>query len=515
VSAAAGRHRSTPGPLLTLPVAPDGEEKRLYVWRSLPLLTICVTTGFTFAAISQAGFMSVTGYWEFLPFVLLTVGAFGLSMPLSFLGPGFDYKAHEDKVAAWRPRQMPSVDIFLPVCGEPPELLANTWHYVAGLVRAYPGPATAWVLDDGADPRARALASEAGLRYVVRLDRGKDKKSGNLRSAFSWTSGEFFVVLDADFAPRPDFLAETLPYFDDSRVAIVQTPQFFRTSAAQTWVERAAGAVQEVFYRAIQTSRNRLGASICVGTCAVYRRASLEDQGGTTLIAYAEDVHTGLDVRREGWDLQYVPVVLTAGTCPSTLDAFARQQYRWCTGSTSTVLTSRLWSVPMTHRARMTYVSGFCYYASTAAAVFAVPLIPIALLAFHPAFIKPLNSVPILIAMFAGLGLFPLWHYSDYRLRDVLPLSVARGWAHALAIWDYLRGRTMAWQPTGSGVSTVRRMWWGIRIWNGGACAVWLGLLAWRVTQYGAAPFAVVGVMGLINAAVTLRLLFPGREVQG
>ena len=33
---------------------------------------------------------------------------------------------------------------------------------------------------------------------------------------------------------------------DDPATAIVQTPQFFRESAAQTWIENAAGAIQEV-----------------------------------------------------------------------------------------------------------------------------------------------------------------------------------------------------------------------------------------------------------------------------
>ena len=129
------------------------------------------------------------------------------------------------------------------------------------------------------------------------------KKSGNLRYGFANTSNEFIVILDADFVPRADFLAETLPYMDDPNVAIVQTPQFFRTDPRQTWVERAAGAVQEVFYRNIQVSRDRLGASICVGSSALYRRAALEPEGGTTLIAYAEDVHTGLDARRNGSQL--------------------------------------------------------------------------------------------------------------------------------------------------------------------------------------------------------------------
>ena len=84
-----------------------------------------------------------------------------------------------------------------------------------------------------------------------------------------------------------------------------------------------------MFYRSIQVSRDRFDAAICVGTSAVYRRAALQPEGGPTLIPYAEDVHTGLDVRKAGWSMVYLPIVLSTGICPNNFDAFVRQQYRW------------------------------------------------------------------------------------------------------------------------------------------------------------------------------------------
>ena len=353
-------------------------------------------------------------------------------------------------------------------------------------------------MDDGADPAAEELARELGLEYCVRPDRGYYKKSGNLRYGYASTASEFIVILDADFVPRADFLSETLPYMDDSKMAIVQTPQFFRSDPRQTWVERAAGAVQEVFYRSIQVSRDRLEASICVGSCALYRRAALAAEGGTTLIAFAEDVHTGLDARRNGWRLAYVPLALSSGMCPNNLAAFVRQQYRWCLGSASTVLTSKMWSVPMTLRARLTYISGFFYYLQTALAVFAVPLIPICLLTFRPRVITVENARLILVALAASLVLIPLWNQGRYLATEVVPLSTARGWAHALAIWDYLRGRTMAWQPSGAGVGSVRRFQVGIVTWNGLTAGSWLGLAMWRTIEYHRTWYAIVRLLGLI-----------------
>ena len=108
-----------------------------------------------------------------------------------------------------------------------------------------------------------------------------------------------------------------MPYLDDPAIGIVQTPQFFRASPRQTWVERAANPTLEVFYRAVQVSRDRFGSALCVGWNAVYRRAALEPSGGFTEIPYAEDSHTGLDARRHGYELAYVPVPLAAGICPA------------------------------------------------------------------------------------------------------------------------------------------------------------------------------------------------------
>jgi cellulose synthase (UDP-forming) len=412
----------------------------------------------------------------------------------------------------WNPSRYPDVDIYLPVCGEDPVILHNTWTAVSELIRAYPGRAIAYVLDDAADQTAWRMAVQMGLRYIVRPDRGCYRKAGNLRHAFGQTNGEFFLILDADFTPRADLFAELLPYFDDPDIAIVQSPQYFRTTPGQTWVERAGSAIQEVFYRSIQTSRDRYGASICVGTCAIYRRSALEPRGGPHLIEYAEDVHTGLDVHKDGKRLVYVPVNLAAGTSPDNVHAFVHQQVRWCTGNIFTVILGRLWTVRMSPLARLSHISGFFYYVASALAVFSIPAFPVVLLLFAPQTIRLSNLLLFGPSLWTGLVMYPNWHLSDYRLRDVLPLTIIRGWAHVLAIWDYVRGRTLRWQPSGARVNRVRRLWWSLIIWNGSIAAVWLGMTAYRMEQTRSPQFLVTAVTGAVNATVTGRAIYAMSE---
>jgi cellulose synthase (UDP-forming) len=489
---------------------PDDREKYAYIRRNLPYLTVTLVVSAACLTYSQLRFeLHDPMTWPFCAFTATYVIYQVISLPVNFTGRGFDLAAHQARVRAWHPARYPGVDIYLPVCGEPAGMLANTWHAVSELIAGYPGLAQAFVLDDGPCDEARALAQSFGFGYIRRPGLREYKKSGNLRYAFARTTGEYLVILDADFAPRADFLAETLPYLDDPAVAIVQTPQYFRESPAQTWIENAAGAIQEVFYRSIQVARDRFDAAICVGTSAVYRRAALEPQGGPTLIPYAEDVHTGLDVRRAGWTMVYVPVVLSTGICPGSLDAFVRQQYRWCTGNAGIVFSRRLWSTPMSLPARLTYVSGFFYYAYTGLLTFFGPILPVVMLAFLPGQVRLRNFIILAPAMLAGLVLYPLWHQSTYG-PAVWPLGIARGWAHVFAIWDSAWGRTMSWHPTRTPGSALPRFRVWVTAWSGGTALLWAALAVWRTVSWGSAQFAVLVFFGLLNLAVVGRVIFPG-----
>jgi cellulose synthase (UDP-forming) len=509
-----GRHRSRGH---VLPDPPGDAEKYSYAWRSLPFLATALFISAVCLIVTQAWFEIRNA--PILPFLVAVFAAYtaiyllyqAVSLPVNFAGRSFDLARHREFVAAWRPGSYPQIDIFLPICGEPIELLHNTWIGVFELVQAYQGDAYVFVLDDGPSDEAAELAPSFGFTYVRRPNLREHKKAGNLNHAFRRTRGDHVVIFDADFRPRPDFLTETLPYLDDPRVGVVQTPQFFRVSPMQTWVERAASATLEVFYRAVQVSRDRFGSALCVGSNAVYRRTALEPSGGFTEIPYAEDSHTGLDVRYHGYGLRYVPVALAAGICPGTLDAFMRQQYRWCCGATSLIWTRHMWRVKMPLLSRLPYLAGWLWNLTTGLRTLIIPLIPITLLAFVPGEIRLRNALPLLPAVITGTVLYPLWHNAPYSPR-IWPLSVAVGWAQILAIWDYSRGKVMSWQPTRGPGDATRRFWLGVTLWNGTLALAWLGLAAWRIEQTGSPRFAVVAAFGVVNALIVARLVFPGKN---
>jgi cellulose synthase (UDP-forming) len=513
-----GRRSGPPVPD-RLPEPPNDTETKLYDGRNRQLLMRVSVASFTVLTISQARFViTEKPLLIFAPFFLFTVAYYVISLWVNMGTKDFDMAAHDRLVDEWRPSSHPSLDVFLPICREPLDVLSNTWTAAQRLMIEYPGRCQVYVLDDGADPDAARLAIDMGFRYLTRPTdgpnpRGYFKKAGNLRYGFSNSDGEFILILDADFTPRADLPMHLLPYMDaDPRLGIVQSPQFFRTHRGQTMMERGAGAVQELFYRLVQVSRDQRNGAICVGSCAIYRREALEANGGSTLIGHSEDVHTGFDLRRQGWRLRYVPVPLAAGLCPETADAFFVQQYRWCMGSMDLLRHPKFWQHKLKLRTRCCYFSGFCYYVHTAVFTVVTPLIPLTMLLFLPDRVRLVNYIFIAPSLIYNILIFPLWHRCRFG-PEAYMAKLLYGWAHLFAIWDLLRRRPMGWKPTGGKVAGKRnrRLWIGVWAWSGGTCAAWMVVAALRTATSGI-QFAPMFLLGALNAWIVVLALMARNE---
>src|SRR6266699_5858218 len=161
--------------------------------------------------------------------------------------------------------------------------------------------------------------------------------------------------------------------------------------------------------------------------------------------------------------------------------------------------------------ARLTYISGFFYYAYTGLLTFFGPVIPIVMLAFLPGQIQLRNFAVLLPAMFTGFVLYPLWHRCRYG-PSVWPLGIARGWAHIFAVWDGARGKTMGWHPSRTPGSALRRFRIWVTAWSGGMALICAALAIWRTVTLNSSQFAVLLAVALVNLAVVSRVIFPGRR---
>jgi cellulose synthase (UDP-forming) len=495
-----------------LPSPPTDQERDSYFKRYIAILTGCGTVGMA-GVVWATVHLSLTheGLRPYLLLVAIATLFFAVSLWLTAFTRDEDAETHRGKVDCWSPSSYPAVDVWLPVCGEPLTLLANTWRYVQTIEWA--GELEVYISDDGADPAVERLAGQMGFHYLSRPDRGYMSKAGNLRYLYEHSAGDFAVIFDADFCPRPDFLAELMPYFDEARVGIVQSPQYFRVLPEQHWLERGAGAVQELFYRAIQVARQQRGDAICVGTNAIYRRAALDENGGTTLIQHSEDVHTGFDLRCLGWRLRYVPVVLATGICPDDLHGFMRQQYRWCMGSVSLVGSRKFWRAQMPIGARASYLTGLGYYLLTAINAVLYPVLPLVLMVRLPEMVKLHNYIYLLPALCWTYVGFPAWHRCRWGV-EAWTVQLLYGWAHLFAIADILRRKPMGWTPTGAARDVDKRarpFRAALICWSATAALGWVALSAYRVSEHADA-FLPMAVLGCLYLLVVGRIFAPAKR---
>lgn len=500
-----------------LPVPPDRKEKYLYFGKN-------PRWAFTLLLIASAGILYGFGHvavrcWAIAPLAWLLMALMVPPIVVNFWlrtgSPRLTLMQHLAVLERHHAHGGPGepVDVFLPSCGEPLEVLANTFHYASRL--AWHGPVTAWVLDDSAREEVRDLAARFGFRYVVRPDRGVLKKAGNLIHAFGISAGTFIAVFDADFAVRPDFLYETLPYFDDPKTGIIQTAQYFDVKGASfTYIQRYAGALQEFFFRFIQPSRDRYKAAICAGTNLVYRRAAVEAAGGFARVPIGEDVHSGVKLWDAGYETRYLPLCLAKGVAPTDFASLANQQTRWCRSSMLLMIDGHFQNAAFTWEQRAAFWAAFLYYMSSAALLIVGPFPAIAMLWFFPGRIFPHNYLFMVPALAATLFVFPAiirgWLPTIYRV------CLINSCCHLYAIWYALRGRVAEWVPTGAAKAgghvpaMVNRILvtWIIAV----EAAVWIAL-AIRLPELGLercwATLAIVGIQTYMIAP----LLTPGKGI--
>ncbi|NES21418.1 MAG: glycosyltransferase [Symploca sp. SIO3E6] len=227
---------------------------------------------------------------------------------------------------------LPTVDILIPTYDEPNFILKRTVIGCQSL--DYPHK-TIYLLDDTKRPEVEQLAQELGCEYITRPD-NRHAKAGNLNHALGKTHGELVTVFDADFIPTKNFLNRTVGFFQDERIALVQTPQSFYNIdpiASNLGLENVLTPEEEVFYRHMQPIRDAAGGVTCTGTSFVARRSALNRVGCFFTQSITEDFFTGIRLSAQGFRLVYLDEKLSAGLAAENISAHATQRLRWARGT--------------------------------------------------------------------------------------------------------------------------------------------------------------------------------------
>ncbi len=413
----------------------------------------------------------VYGYYQFAAQSLSTLLLFGIFFALASINlavvyflmiayPVFDLQKHKEKVAKFNAmNKVPRVAVFIPVAGEPVPMVEKT--VIASQHMTYKN-FTVFILDDSASAQYKLLAKKLGVQYIRRRDIGFEKKAGNINAALKKITGyHYTLILDADFVPRPEMIGELVPYAEKN-VAIVQSPQHFDTTKKvyrRSKIEHGAGIMQQNFYRILQSSRDRFGAAMCVGTNALYDISALKKVGGFEGVgdprhAQAEDVHTGLKLLNtrlkngDRYKIKYVPVQLAEGLCPDNHHSLYKQQNRWATGSMQLIVTQKtLFSKQLSFMQRILYTTGPLYYLETIGTL----LLPLTLLyiLLHGANFDGYNTLLFVPSMVITAFIMP------YVLRQrISPVStsivlISNTYTYLQALLLIIFNRPLGWEASG------------------------------------------------------------------
>jgi cellulose synthase/poly-beta-1,6-N-acetylglucosamine synthase-like glycosyltransferase len=207
------------------------------------------------------------------------------------------------------------------------------------------------VLDDSTDDTtalvADVVARKAALGHDIELIHREDRtgyKAGALEEGLEVARGEFVAVFDADFIPRPDFVRQTVHYFTDPGVGMVQA-RWEHINREYSLLTRAQAVLLDGHFVVEHTARNRSGRFFNFnGTAGIWRRDTIADAGGWEHDTLTEDLDLSYRCQLKGWRFVFLRDVTAPSEIPVEMNAFKAQQHRWAKGSIQTAK-KMLWPI--------------------------------------------------------------------------------------------------------------------------------------------------------------------------
>ncbi|MGF1567366.1 MAG: UDP-forming cellulose synthase catalytic subunit [Nodosilinea sp.] len=279
-------------------------------------------------------------------------------------------------LAAYPQPDWPTVDVYIPTYDEDVAIVRKT--VLAAVAIDYPRPKKqVYVLDDGRKYPERRLAleelcAELGAHLLTR-DTNDHAKAGNINTALERTGGDLVLILDCDHIPVRGFLQETVGFFFDQTLALVQTPHWFYNPDPFERNLLTRGQVpvgNELFYKVLQKGNDMWNATFFCGSAAVVRREYLLAVGGIATETVTEDCHTSLRLHSQGYRTLYYDKIMVAGLAPEKFSAYVGQQVRWARGMAQIM---RLENPLFNRQLKLSTSQRLCYFSATSHFFFGFP----------------------------------------------------------------------------------------------------------------------------------------------
>jgi cellulose synthase/poly-beta-1,6-N-acetylglucosamine synthase-like glycosyltransferase len=221
---------------------------------------------------------------------------------------------------------------------------------------------TVQLLDDSGDEtvevgaRVCAELKARGLS-IEHLRRGNRDgfKAGALAAGLRRDDSELVAIFDADFVPPRGFLLDTIPYFAEPKVGLVQA-RWEHLNIEENLLTQVQSYFIDGHFILESTYRHRTGRFFNFnGTGGVWRRSAIDDAGGWSATSLAEDTEISIRAYLKGWKFVYLRDLKVPAELPASVAAYKSQQHRWAKGYTEIFREQlgRIWKTPIRLREKL------------------------------------------------------------------------------------------------------------------------------------------------------------------
>jgi len=306
--------------------------------------------------------------------------------------------------------ERPFVSLHVPICAEPPEVVART---LLALDRLDYDAYEVVVVDNNTPDEAlwrpiEALCRRLGRRFrFYHVPRLAGFKAGALNFALRHTSRDAAIVgvVDCDYEIAPRYLADLVGHFGDAQVGFVQTPQNYRDWHADRLARPCYWEYWQ-FFAVSMMLRERRNAILMHGTMGLVRRDALVRAGGWAEWCLTEDSELGLRILAAGYRGVYEARTYGRGLIPYTYRAYKRQRRRWVIGGVQQIrrhaglfLPRRAGPRRLTRMQKLHYLQGWLPWFRDGVIIAAMPVTLGAGAAALVGWESPLTALPLSIGL--------------------------------------------------------------------------------------------------------------------
>ena len=229
----------------------------------------------------------------------------------------------------------PKVSLHVPAYNEPPEMVMDTLNALARL--DYPNYEVIMIDDNTTDEAlwrpVETHCRKLGFKFF-HLENWPGYKSGALNYALSQVAPdtEIIGIIDSDYIVEPNYLKELVGFFENEKLAFVQTPQDYRDFDTKDRFELACYQSYQYFFKLCMVSRNERNSIIFAGTMGLIRRRVLQEVGGWDEWCITEDAEVALKILNMGYESIFIDKTYGRGVMPLNFEGLKKQRFRWAFG---------------------------------------------------------------------------------------------------------------------------------------------------------------------------------------